>query len=59
MSTPDLRKTVRASTFTASLEMVREGKMELRQDAAFAPIWVRGTGAALAVPPAAEEGAAA
>lgn len=58
MSTPDLRKTVRASTFSASLEMVREGKMELRQDAAFAPIWVRGTGTAVGVPPA-EEGAAA
>ena len=59
MSTPELRKTIRASTFTASLEMVREGRIELRQDAAFAPIWVRGTTTAAALPPAAEQGAAA
>jgi segregation and condensation protein A len=38
---PELRKTVRASTFSASLEMVREGRLELRQDRAFAPLWVR------------------
>jgi segregation and condensation protein A len=40
-STPEMVRTVRASTFSASLEMVREGKIELRQDSAFAPIWVR------------------
>ncbi|MDB5569824.1 MAG: Segregation and condensation protein [Hyphomicrobiales bacterium] len=40
--TPELRRTVRASTFSASLELVREGRIELRQDKAFAPIWVRG-----------------
>jgi segregation and condensation protein A len=40
--TPELRRTVRASTFSASLELVREGRIELRQDRAFAPIWVRG-----------------
>ncbi len=39
--TPELRKTVRASTFSASLEMVREGQIDLRQDKAFAPLWVR------------------
>lgn len=39
--TPELRRTVRASTFSASLELVREGRIELRQDRAFAPIWVR------------------
>ncbi len=39
---PELRRTVRASTFASSLELVREGKIELRQDKAFAPIWVRG-----------------
>lgn len=39
---PDVRRTVRASTFSASLELVREGRIELRQDQAFAPIWVRG-----------------
>jgi segregation and condensation protein A len=38
---PKLRRTARASSFSASLELVREGKIELRQDKAFAPIWVR------------------
>jgi segregation and condensation protein A len=33
---------VRASSFSASLELVREGRIELRQDRPFAPIWVRG-----------------
>ncbi|MFZ9502635.1 MAG: segregation and condensation protein A [Beijerinckiaceae bacterium] len=40
-TTPEMRRTVRASTFSASLELVREGRIELRQDRAFAPIWVR------------------
>ena len=35
------RATVIASTFTASLEMVREGKLELRQSAPFAPVYIR------------------
>ena len=39
--TPELARTVRASCFSASLEMAREGKVELRQDRAFAPIWLR------------------
>ena len=38
---PGMLKTARASAFSASLEMVREGKLELRQDRAFAPIWAR------------------
>ncbi len=38
---PGMRRTARASSFSASLEFVREGKLELRQDKAFAPIWVR------------------
>ena len=38
---PKMRRTARASSFSASLEMVREGEIELRQDAAYAPIWVR------------------
>ena len=38
---PAQRRTARASSFSASLEFVREGKLELRQDRAFAPIWVR------------------
>ena len=39
--TPALRRTVRASCFSASLEMAREGHVELRQDKAFSPIWLR------------------
>ncbi len=38
---PDLRRTARASSFAASLELAREGKIEMRQDRAFAPIWLR------------------
>ena len=39
---PQWRATVRASSFSATLEMVREGVMEIRQDRAFAPLYVRG-----------------
>ena len=35
------RRTARASTFSAGLELVREGKIEMRQSEAFAPIFVR------------------
>jgi segregation and condensation protein A len=38
---PQSRRTVRASAFSAALEMVREGHIDLRQDAAFAPLWIR------------------
>lgn len=34
-------RTVRASSFSASLEMVREGHLDIRQDRPFAPLWVR------------------
>jgi segregation and condensation protein A len=34
-------RTVRASSFTASLEMVREGQLDIRQDRPFAPLWLR------------------
>ena len=44
-ATPQMRRTVRASSFSASLEMVREGKILLRQDEAFSPIWVKGRAA--------------
>ncbi len=37
---PSMRSTVLASAFSASLEMVREGKMVLRQDGHFAPLWI-------------------
>ena len=33
--------TVRASSLSAMLEMVREGLLDLRQDGAFAPLYVR------------------
>ena len=38
---PKMRRSARASTFAASLEMVREGLIELRQDGAFAPLYMR------------------
>ena len=38
-----MRRSARASTFAASLELAREGKIEMRQDRAFAPIWLRST----------------
>jgi len=37
----DMRRSARASSFAASLELAREGKIEMRQDGAFAPIWLR------------------
>ena len=40
-TTPELARTVRASAFSASLEMVREGRIDIRQDRAFSPLWVR------------------
>ncbi len=41
MTTPKERATAIASAFAASLEMVREGKLEIRQDGAFEPIYMR------------------
>jgi segregation and condensation protein A len=38
---PSMRATVFASSFSASLEMVREGAIEIQQETAFAPIWLR------------------
>jgi segregation and condensation protein A len=38
---PELRKTALASGFTASLEMTREGVLELRQAKLFAPLLIR------------------
>jgi segregation and condensation protein A len=34
-------RTVRASSFSASLELVREGRFDIRQDRPFAPLWLR------------------
>ena len=50
---PKMRRSARASSFSASLELVREGKIEIRQEKTFAPIWIRPAAAA------APEGAAA
>lgn len=36
-----MRRSARASSFSASLEMVREGLIELRQDETFAPLYIR------------------
>lgn len=41
ISVPETRRSVRASSFTASLELAREGVIELRQDEAFQPIYLR------------------
>jgi len=41
MSQPDMRSSVVASSFSASLELARDGKVELRQDRAFEPIFMR------------------
>jgi segregation and condensation protein A len=41
ISQPETRRSVRASSFTASLELAREGVIELRQDQAFQPIFMR------------------
>ncbi len=41
MPTPELSRTAIASSFGATLEMAREGLIEIRQDAAFSPISLR------------------
>ncbi|QRM56923.1 ScpA family protein [Sinorhizobium sp. BG8] len=46
MANPAERATALASAFAASLEMVREGHMEIRQDGAFQPIYLRSGGRA-------------
>jgi segregation and condensation protein A len=38
---PDMRATVFASSFAATLEMVREGEIEVHQATSFAPIYLR------------------
>lgn len=45
LPSPEETRTVRASSFGASLEMVREGLLEIRQEAPFAPIYMRKRGA--------------
>jgi segregation and condensation protein A len=41
LSLPSERATAIASSFAASLELVREGQLELRQERAFAPLYMR------------------
>ena len=41
LADPGLRRSVTASSFTASLELAREGVVELRQDGPFSPIYMR------------------
>jgi segregation and condensation protein A len=38
---PSMRATVMASSLATTLEMVREGVMEVHQNIAFAPIYIR------------------
>lgn len=38
---PSMRRSATASTFTASLELCREGVLELRQDKTFAPLYMK------------------
>jgi segregation and condensation protein A len=49
LAEPGQRATVLASTLSATLELVREGKLSLRQDQPFGPVWVRSGPAAPAV----------
>ena len=42
LATPEDRATAIASSFAASLELIREGTLEARQDKAFAPLYLRG-----------------
>lgn len=41
LSTPEERPTAIASSFAASLELVREGRIEIRQEEAFSPLYLR------------------
>jgi segregation and condensation protein A len=41
LATPDSRATVMASSFASSLELVRQGEVELRQTLAFGPLLMR------------------
>ena len=48
---PSMRATVMASSFASVLEMVREGALDVHQDAAFGPIFLRKHSEGGAVPP--------
>jgi len=38
---PEIHSSVVASSFAASLELVREGKLTIRQDEAFSPLYLK------------------
>lgn len=42
MTSPEERRTAMASSFAATLELVRDGTMDVRQEHTFAPIYLRG-----------------
>lgn len=42
LASPEEKRTAMASSFAATLELVREGSMEMRQDEVFAPLYLRG-----------------
>jgi segregation and condensation protein A len=42
LASPEEKATAIASSFAATLEMVREGTVEMRQEGAFAPLYLRG-----------------
>ena len=42
LASPGERRTAMASSFAATLELVREGSLEVRQEEVFAPIYLRG-----------------
>ncbi len=46
LATKETRRSVRASSFTASLELARDGRIEMRQEEAFKPIYMRRRGEA-------------
>jgi len=46
LADPELRRTALASSFTATLEMAREGALEIRQSKSFAPLLIRRRGRA-------------
>ncbi|WP_188915227.1 segregation and condensation protein A [Salinarimonas ramus] len=50
VSTPSERATVRASALSATLELAREGRLALRQERAFGPIWLKAASAPRADP---------
>jgi segregation and condensation protein A len=41
LADPEERPTVIASSFAATLELIREGRIEVRQDGAFSPLYMR------------------